>query len=633
VSDRQTTPETENKQEETSSEQLEESSSEELEETPIIESREEDRGEEDKIEAASEDAEDLTEDGDAEEEAGETSEEEEPDSPNNDYKSGRRFDEMPLTREVIEGLKSLGYEEATQVQAATIEPGLAGKDLLVRAKTGTGKTCAFCVPIVERLEEGARYPQAIILSPTRELATQIAEECAGIARYKDLRILAVYGGVAMGPQETAFKEGVDIIVGTPGRVLDHIRRKNLDLSRCKITCLDEADEMLSMGFYEDVNNILKATADGAQVLLFSATVEERVKRLIRNHLNDPVDILLSTDADKVEGIEHILYETTPNFHRVRALLAIIDQEQPGSTIIFCNTREDTSTVANFLSRQGLDAQLISGELPQNKRTQVMQKVKSGEIQFLVATDVAARGIDISDVTHVLNYSLPADPPVYMHRIGRTGRIGKKGKAISMVGGPDLATRNVLERQFEIKFNCKELPTPEEAAALRVNRQSLRLETAMGTTAFEAYLPLVKALKERENGEFLLATALRIFFQWDREQQLRGSIDTLGALSEARQEKRDGRRDGGGGRGGRDGGGGRGRSGGRGRGGGRDGGGRDGGGRDGGGRGRGGGGGGGGGGGEAKAQAPRSEGGGDAPRKRRRRRRRSGGSSSEGGSSE
>ncbi|MEE2750234.1 MAG: DEAD/DEAH box helicase [Myxococcota bacterium] len=482
-----------------------------------------------------------------------------------DYRSGRRFDEFPISDEIIEGLHSLGYEEATQVQASTIEPGIAGRDLLVRAKTGTGKTCAFCVPLIERLEEGGGYPQGIILSPTRELATQIAEECAGIARYKNLRILAVYGGVAMGPQEDAFREGVDIVVGTPGRVLDHIRRGNLDLSKTKVSCLDEADEMLSMGFYEDVNNILKAAGKQAQVLLFSATVEERVKRLVQAHLNDPVDIMLSTDSDKVEGIEHILYETTPDFHRVRALLAIIDQEEPGSTIIFCNTREDTSTVTSFLSRQGLDAQLLSGELPQKKRNQVMNQVKSGAIQFLVATDVAARGIDISDITHVVNYSLPADPPVYMHRIGRTGRIGKKGKAISLVGGPDLATRNVLENQFDIQFNEKPLPTKEEAAELRVKRQAARLEAAVGTTAFEAYLPLVDSLNAREDGKRLLATALRIFFQWDRDERAKGSVDTLSALSEARNEQRggrsrggrgDGRRDGGRGEGRRDGGGGR-----------------------------------------------------------------------------
>ena len=286
--------------------------------------------------------------------ATEATEEEAPSTRSDDYKSGRAFSDFALSATILEGLHGLGYSEATQVQAATIEPGLAGRDLLVRAKTGTGKTCAFCVPMVENIDEGARKVQGIVLAPTRELANQIAEECAGIARYKDLRILPVYGGVAMGPQIKALEEGVEIIVGTPGRVLDHIRRGNLDLSNIKAFCLDEADEMLSMGFYEDVAKILDKAPKECQTLLFSATVEAQVKRLVLKYLDDPVDIMLSTDTDKVEGITNVLYETDPSFHRVRALLAIIDKEEPGSTIVFCNTKEDVATVANFLSRQGLE---------------------------------------------------------------------------------------------------------------------------------------------------------------------------------------------------------------------------------------------------------------------------------------
>ena len=508
----------------------------------------------------------------------------------------------------------MGYTEATQVQAATIDPGLTGRDLLVRAKTGTGKTCAFCVPMIENVEEGARKVQGLVLAPTRELASQIAEECAAIARYKDLRILPVYGGVSMGPQIKAFEDGVEIVIGTPGRVLDHVRRGNLDLSGLKAFCLDEADEMLSMGFFEDVSKILNEAPKTCQTLLFSATVEAQVKRLVNKYLTDPVDIMLSTDTDKVEGITNVLYETDPSFHRVRGLLAIIDKEEPGSTIVFCNTKEDVSTVASFLSRQGLDAQLISGDLPQNKRSAVMNKVKTGEVQFLIATDVAARGIDISDITHVINYSLPQDPAVFMHRIGRTGRIGKEGKAISLAGGPDLATRKVLEKQFDIVFDVKIMPTAEEAGLLRLNRQLASIRKSAGTTAFEGYLPLVRALKERDDGEMYLATAMRIFFQWQREQNAKAAgIDTIAALADAKRERNES-----GGRGGRDGG----RRGGR--GGGRDGG-RDGGrgGRD-----------------SSPAEASSPDGGGNANREgsgggegRKRRRRRRGGGGGGGGSSE
>ncbi|MCB9758933.1 MAG: DEAD/DEAH box helicase [Alphaproteobacteria bacterium] len=458
-----------------------------------------------------------------------------------DYRSGRLFEDFPISGELIKGLHEMGYTEATQVQAESIEPALAGKDMVVRAKTGTGKTAAFGVPIVERVEAGARYPQAIVLSPTRELAIQIAREISAIGKYKDIRVLTVYGGTAMGPQEKALEEGVEVIVGTPGRVLDHIRRKNLDLSRIRISCLDEADEMLSMGFYKEVTSILRRAPDDAQVLLFSATVEEDVKRIVRKYLKDPVDIMLSTDTDAVEGITHVLYEVDPSFHRARALLALIDQEEPGSTIIFCNTREDTATVATFLDRQGLDAQLISGELPQKKRERVMAMVKSGEVQFLVATDVAARGIDVNDLTHVINYTLPSDPAVYMHRVGRTGRIGKEGTAISLAGGADLATRLVLEKQFEVDFVHKELPTPEEAQRLRVDRMAARIKKAMASTAFEGFIGLARAIQERPDGDMLLATALRTFFMWDREQRARAAdLDTVSAISEVRREGREGR---------------------------------------------------------------------------------------------
>ncbi|MBK9644831.1 MAG: DEAD/DEAH box helicase [Deltaproteobacteria bacterium] len=479
-----------------------------------------------------------------------------PTSRRDDYRSGRLFSDFPISPELIQGLTDLGYSEATQVQAEAIEPALAGQDLLVRAKTGTGKTAAFGIPLVERCEPGLRKVQVLVLSPTRELANQIATEIAGIAKYRDLRILPIYGGVGMGGQEKALREGVEIVIGTPGRVLDHLRRGNLNLGNVRGVCLDEADEMLSMGFYKEVSSILKHAPAEAQMLMFSATVDEDVKRLVQRHLKDPVDIFLSTDTDRVEGIRHVLYEAPSEGHRVRALLSILDSEQCGATIIFCNTREDCSTVATFLDRQGLEVELLSGELPQKKREQVMAEVKSGRVQFLVSTDVAARGIDISDISHVFNYSLPPDPAVYMHRIGRTGRIGKSGIAISLAGGPDLSTRLVLERQFAIQFEYKTLPTREVSESLRLERQVSRIREAMGSIAFEGFIGMARALKAHPEGDLLLATALKTFFQWDRERRAaKSDVDSIGALAEARSTKAESRRDGGGGRdGGRDGGG-------------------------------------------------------------------------------
>jgi ATP-dependent RNA helicase DeaD len=456
-----------------------------------------------------------------------------------DYVSDRDFVDFPISPETLRGIHDLGYKTATAVQAAAIEPGLAGRDLIVRAKTGTGKTAAYCIPIIERIADGERATRAIVLAPTRELAQQIAEECRALAAHRDLTLAVLVGGMAMPPQIKALKTGAEIVVGTPGRVLDHLRRGNLDLSGARMACLDEADEMLSMGFFEDVTSIVDACPDDRQLMLHSATISPDTQRLITRYAQDPDEILLSTDADQVEGIEHIIYETTAGFHKVRALLYLLDLEDPSSAIIFCNTREDAAMVAAFLDRQGLDVQLLSGELPQGQRNRVMNKVKRGEVRFLASTDVASRGIDISDLSHVINYALPQDPSLYLHRIGRTGRIGKQGTAISLVGATDLNTRRVLEGLHQIDFTVKEFPDSETCVRMRVDRQAQQIRNALGTMAFEAYLPTVRELIEREDGEPLLAAALRAFFQWDRVRRAQMSgVDSLGALDEVREEKRE-----------------------------------------------------------------------------------------------
>jgi ATP-dependent RNA helicase DeaD len=435
-----------------------------------------------------------------------------------DYESGRAFADFPISPEVLAGIQALGYAMATPVQAMMIDPALAGKDLLVRAKTGTGKTAAFCVPVVERVPAGDRRPRALMLAPTRELAIQVAQECTGIARFKDLRIAAIYGGVGFGPQEQALKDGVEIVVGTPGRVLDHVKRGNLDLSGLQFAVLDEADEMLSMGFLEDVRKILDRAPKERQNILVSATINEGIKGIVRAYLKEPEEIYLSVDGDNVDSIAHILYETSPDYHKARALLDLIELERPASALIFCNTREDVNTVYTFLDRQGLGVEMISGELPQARREKVMARVKAGAVQFLVSTDVAARGIDISGLSHVINYALPEDAAVYLHRCGRTGRIGNTGVAITLAGGGDFSTRLTLERQHKIGFEVKQLPTPEESRRLQADRIARLLKDAGGSMAFEAYIDVVRALRERPDADTLLAIALRGFFQWDRARK-------------------------------------------------------------------------------------------------------------------
>ncbi len=460
-----------------------------------------------------------------------------------EWVSERTFADFPISPELLQGLTALGYSAATPVQAMTIDPALAGKDLLVRAKTGTGKTCAFCVPVLQSISaaasEGTRKVRAIMLAPTRELAIQVAQECTAIGKFLDVRIAVIYGGVGFGPQEDALRDGVDIVVGTPGRVLDHVRRGNLDLSGARFAVLDEADEMLSMGFLEDVRKILDKTPKERQSLFVSATINESVKNLIRSYLRDPEEIYLSVDGDNVSSITHVLYETSPDYHKARALIDLIEKERPKSAIIFCNTREDVNTVYTFLDRQGLGVEMISGELPQNKREKVMARVKASAVQFLVSTDVAARGIDISGLSHVINYSLPEDAAVYLHRCGRTGRIGNQGTAITLAGGADFSTRLTLERQQKIQFEVRLLPTPEESKKLSADRYARMVKEASGSMAYEAYLDAARQIKERPDGDMLIAVALRAFLQWDRQRKIAAADEADGGppaapASEARE---------------------------------------------------------------------------------------------------
>lgn len=435
----------------------------------------------------------------------------------NDYTSDLLFAHFPISSHLLQGILEKGFQVATRVQAATIEHALLGKDLLVRSKTGTGKTAAFAIPILERTQPNQEKPQALVLAPTRELAIQIGNEFSELGAYCERRLLLAYGGTSIDEQLSALESGVDIVVGTPGRILDLIKRKALDCSALRMLCLDEADEMLSMGFYEDVHAVISAAPADRQMYLFSATLGEQVKQLIQAFKLEALDVQLSTDADQVENLTHVIYETSPSQHKVRSLLGIFIQENPKSAIIFCNTREDVSMVASFLSLQGLDVEKISGELPQRKREKVMRNVRGGRLQVLVATDIASRGIDISHLTHVINYSLPEDPAVYLHRSGRTGRIGKKGISISLVSAREMNTRRILETTHKIAFEQRELPSAEELLELRVQQYISSIHETMTISAFDSYVPAAKALLQREDKEDLVAALLRGFFIWYRQR--------------------------------------------------------------------------------------------------------------------
>jgi ATP-dependent RNA helicase DeaD len=436
-----------------------------------------------------------------------------------DYVSTTSFADLPLSEELRRGIADRGYVQPTPVQAAVIGPILAGRDVICRSKTGTGKTAAFGIPLLERIPAGTRKHSALVLCNTRELALQVSQELESLAKHKDVRVVAIYGGAPMGAQTEALRAGAEVIVGTPGRVYDHIRRGALKLEDTRVAVLDEADEMLSAGFFEEVTRILDHLPRDRQTLLFSATVPPDIEHLAAKYLRDPETILLSGDQFTVEHIKNVMYDVVDQYPKPRNLLYLIEREDPETAIIFCNTRTDTELVANVLNRNGLDAELLNGDLPQKERERVMAKVKKGEVKFMVATDIAARGIDISDLSHVINYSLPEDPAVYLHRVGRTGRIGKKGTAISLVSGAEIVTLSALQKRFGIDFEQRKLPTPEEAKTLWREKHSKELREAMtGGMAFEAFLPLALDLSARDDGRMLLAYALKYFFTHHRMEK-------------------------------------------------------------------------------------------------------------------
>jgi ATP-dependent RNA helicase DeaD len=440
-----------------------------------------------------------------------------------DYVADIGFDDLPISPEIRRALAERGYQRPTPVQAKAFAPTLAGRDLIVRSKTGTGKTAAFGLPLLERIDPADKEVRVLVLCPTRELALQVAAEVGDLGKYKGVKVTAIYGGASMKAQEDALEGGVHIVVGTPGRVYDHIRRKNLRLEGCRHVVLDEADEMLNQGFYEEVTRILDFLPQGRQVLLFSATVPPDIQRLIAKYTTAPEALLLSGDVLTVDHIHHIRYDVTDAYPKPRNLIYVLEMEEPDNAIIFCNTRDDTALVTAVLNRTGFDAELLNGDLPQSERERVMAKVKRGEVAFMVATDIAARGIDISDLQYVINYSLPEDPAVYLHRVGRTGRIGKKGVAINLVSGRELGTLTALEKKYGIAFEKRQMPSPEEALKLWTERHVRDIKEAASSSVYEGYLALAGALKLRPDADDLIGFLLKSFFHHLRIERVQAML--------------------------------------------------------------------------------------------------------------
>jgi ATP-dependent RNA helicase DeaD len=371
------------------------------------------------------------------------------------------FDVIPLGAEVRRAVDAMGYRHPTPVQRAVFEAAADGKSLVVQARTGTGKTAAFAMPIVDRLvRPSVAAVQALVLCPTRELALQVARETELIAQFRGVKVTAIYGGASMTKQVEAIEGGAQVVVGTPGRVLDHLRQQTLDPSSIRILVLDEADEMLSMGFARELHAILEMLPKHRQGLFFSATLPPDIERLAQSHLRDPEMIALSSDQVGALEISHFVYVLREG-DKIGHLVRILEVEDPESAIIFCNTRDETQRVAEALSARGFDAGWLNGDLPQPDRERVMAATRQGKLRFLVATDVAARGIDISHLTHVVNHDFPETAEQYVHRTGRTGRAGRTGTAIAIVGPKDIGNLYLLRLTYKIRPIEKQLPSAGE----------------------------------------------------------------------------------------------------------------------------------------------------------------------------
>ena len=378
---------------------------------------------------------------------------------------------------------------------------------MVQSRTGSGKTAAFGIPFANGIVNGDdKFVQAIVLLPTRELALQVAAELAKICQYRQMTVVPVYGGAPMGRQVEQLRAGGQIVCGTPGRVLDHLRRGTLKLDRVRCAVLDECDEMLSMGFQEDIESILEKTPTTRQTLLFSATVPEGIQRLARRFLRSPEFLKLSGDYVSVHDIRHVYY-SIPGIQREQELLRILDFEEPKSAIIFCNTREETGRVAAFLRGKGHDAEAISSDLSQSDRERVLGRMRQGGIKFLVATDVAARGIDIENLSHVFNYTFPEAPEIYIHRTGRTGRAGRKGTAISLIGPTEVGSFYYLKLLYKIKPEERSLPSEAEIRSHREGERVQVLRRALEGDPGAEWRALARRLVSAVDGERLVAALL------------------------------------------------------------------------------------------------------------------------------
>ena len=433
--------------------------------------------------------------------------------------SPETFADLQIHPAVLQAVSDVGYETPSAIQAATIPALLAGSDVVGLAQTGTGKTAAFAIPILSKIDTASRDTQALVLAPTRELALQVAEAFSRYGAHLKINVLPIYGGSSYVPQLAGLKRGAQVVVGTPGRVIDHLEKGSLDLSHLDYLVLDEADEMLQMGFAEDVERILADTPEYKQVALFSATMPPGIKKLTAKYLHDPVEVTVKSKTQTAENITQRYFQVSYP-RKMDALTRLLEVEQGDAMIVFVRTKQATEEVAEKLRARGFAAAAINGDIPQAVRERTISQLKDGTIDILVATDVAARGLDVERISHVVNFDIPHDPESYVHRIGRTGRAGRSGTALLFVTPRERHLLNSIERVTRQKLVEGQLPSVEDVNAQRVEKFRDSITDALNAPGFDMFRRLIEdyerdndvpmadiaaalALQSRDGAEFLM----------------------------------------------------------------------------------------------------------------------------------
>ncbi len=423
----------------------------------------------------------------------------------------KKFNELGLDEKVLKAIDDMGFEEPSHIQSEVIPSVLAGNDVIGQAQTGTGKTLAFGAPILCNMKRVEGKIGCIILAPTRELAIQVNDEIVRIAKHTRTTLLPVYGGQPIDRQIKALRRGVDIVVGTPGRVLDLIRRKIMDLSNVSFLVLDEADEMLNMGFIEDIEEIIKNCSKERQTMLFSATMPDAIRRLSKKYMKpDTKYISIVKSTMTVSTVEQFYFEIKQN-NRFESLCRILDVDEPSIAIIFCKTKKGVDELVEAMQARGYNVEGMHGDMNQSQRLNTLRKFKEGNLEFLVATDVAARGIDVEDVTHVINYDLPQDTESYVHRIGRTGRANKKGIAYTIVTAREYMALKQIEKATKSKIKRKEIPTIDDIFMSKYKGTVDKVRETLEKDEYKRFIPLAAELDEEFNLVDVTAALMNIVY--------------------------------------------------------------------------------------------------------------------------